>query len=245
MTPAEAGRRTRELSPAAAAMARPPGFWNNASFAVFHVVIGVLLRLYFRMRVENPPQLPGAYVLAPNHSSLLDQVVLGAVCRRRVTFLMTEVIHRSPWTGWFYRCNKAIPVSVHGGNRDALRAARSVLQQGRVVGIFPEGGISRDGGLLLGSPGAVSLVLQERVAVVPVGIIGSSRALPVGAAFPRPHHITIRFGQPVLPEELAAAGAGRKDRLQAATRLIMERIAALTGGMAREAELEALRGTAD
>jgi 1-acyl-sn-glycerol-3-phosphate acyltransferase len=239
--PEAAPPRPRELSPAAAAMARPFGFWNNASFAVFHWVVGTFLKLFFRIRIENAPRLPGAYVLAPNHSSYLDPIVLGAVSQRRISYLMTAVIHRSPWTGWFYRWNKAIPISVHGNNRDALRAARAILQQGRIIGIFPEGGISRDGGLLLGNPGAVSLVLQERVAVVPVGICGASDALPVGAGFPRRRPITIRFGAPVLPEELAAAGGGRKDRLQAATRLIMERIAALTGRTAREAELEALR----
>lgn len=239
----QAPERTQPSSPIAEALARPPGWWNSACFAVFHVVFGTLFKLYFRVRVENPPVLTGAYVLAPNHSSLLDPIVIGAVSRRRVTFLMTQVIYRSPWTNWFYRWNKVIPVSVRGGNRDALRAARSVLQQGRVVGIFPEGGISRDGGLLLGSPGAVSLVLQEGVAIVPVGISGASEALPVGSWLPRPRRITVRFGAPVLPAELAAAGTSRKDRLQAATRLIMARIAALTGRPAREAELAAARAT--
>lgn len=230
------GRRS-----SADALARPPGRLNHAAFWVFWALFGLVVRIWFRLRVENLPRLRGAYVLAPNHTSFLDPLLLGAASRRRITYLMTESIYRSPWTGWFYRWNKALPLSMRGGNREVLRAAHAVLQQQRVVGIFPEGGISRDGGLMLGSPGAVSLVLQGDVAVVPVGIVGAHRALPANGWFPRPVRVTVKFGEPIRPAELAAAGSGRKDRLQAATRLIMERIAVLTGDVARETELERRR----
>lgn len=220
--------------------ARPPSGLNHAAFWPFWATAGLSLRAFFRLRVENRPQLAGAYVLAANHGSFLDPVLLGVAMRRRVTFLMTEVVYRSPKMHWFYRWNHAIPLSTRGGNRDSLRAARSVLQQGRIVGIFPEGGLSRDGGLLLGSPGAVSLVLNEGVPIVPVGIVGADRALPVGAALPRPVPIAIRFGEPILPDELAALSPNdRKGRLQAATGLIMERIGALCGKTPREREVDA------
>lgn len=224
--------------------AAPPGPWNNALFWPFWAIVGGGMRLWFRIRTENRPALRSACVLAANHVSLLDPLVLGAVVPRRIRFLMTATFWRSPTMGWFYRWNRAIPLSVRGGNKDALRAARSVLQQGRVLGIFPEGGLSRDGGLLLGSPGAVSLVLGEGVPIVPVGILGTDRALPVGARWPRPHRVTIRFGAPIEPAELAALPGDRKARLQAATAVIMERIAALTGGSSRERELSLLRAQA-
>ena len=225
--------------PPAPDLAAPPGRLNNLLFWLFWATFGIAARLWFRVRVEGRPPLQGALVLAPNHTSYLDPILLGAVLRRRVTFLMTEVIWRSPLMGWFYRWNKAIPVSVRNGNREALRAARSVLEQGRVLGIFPEGGISRDGGLLLGNPGAVSLVLAAGAPILPVGIEGAHAAFPVGAWFPRPRRITIRFGAPILPAELEAAAPDRKTRLQAATTLIMQRIARLNGTSAREDELAA------
>lgn len=218
-------------------LAVAPGRLNNLLFWLFWGTFGIAARLWFRVRVEGRPALQGACVLAPNHTSYLDPILLGAVLPRRVTFLMTEVIWRSPLMGWFYRWNKAIPVSVRNGNREALRAARSVLDQGRVLGIFPEGGISRDGGLLLGSPGAVSLVLAAGVPIVPVGIEGAHAAFPVGAWFPRPRPITIRFGEAILPDEVEALAADRKARLQAATTLIMRRIAQLNRTRAREDEL--------
>jgi len=225
-----------------ARLAAPPGLLNSIAFWPFKWCLGLGMHLWFRLRVENRPRLEGAYVLAANHSSFLDPLLLGCSAPRRVTYMMTEVIWRSPVFGWFYRWNRTIPVAARGGNRDALRAARSVLQQGRVLGIFPEGGLSRDGGLLLGSPGAVSLVLNEAVPIVPVGILGAHLAFPVGAMWPRPHRVTVRFGRPIQPAELAALSPNdRKSRLQAATTLIMERIAELTGQSPREQELERAR----
>lgn len=231
-----------ESGGAVPAIAAPPWWGNRCAFALVWVFVWLLTRLLFRVRVENPPRLRGGYVLAPNHGSFLDPLVLGTALRRRVVFLMTEVIWRAPAMHWFYRLSRSIPVAVRGGNREALRAARAVLQQGRIIGIFPEGGISRDGGLLLGNPGAVSMVLAADVPIVPVAILGSFAAMPPGRWLPRPVRITVRFGAPILPQELAAgAPEGRKARLQFATRLIMERIAALAGATTREAELERAR----
>lgn len=219
-------------------LAPPPSVWDDRLFAAFRCVFGGLLRAWFRLRVEGPPPPSGACVLAANHTSFVDPLVLGAVCRARIVYLMTEVHWRSRGLGWFYRWNRAIPVRVRGGNRDAMRAARAVLQQGRTLGIFPEGGISRDGLPMLGSPGAVSLVLQEGVPIVPVGIVGAFAAMPPGAIVPRPRRITIRFGAPIAPAELDALGGGdRRARLRAATAHIMRRIAALTGNVAREDQL--------
>jgi 1-acyl-sn-glycerol-3-phosphate acyltransferase len=222
----------------------PPPRWDDALFALFHATFGTLLRAWFRLRRDGAPPASGAYVLAANHTSFLDPIVLGAVVRTRVVFLMTEVLWRSPGLGWFYRWNRAIPIRTRGGNRDALRAAREVLQQGRVLGIFPEGGLSRDGLAMLGNPGAVALVLQEQVPIVPVGIVGAHAAMPPGARVPRPRRITVRFGAPILPAELDALGGGdRRARLREATALIMRRIALLTGSRAREDVLADARAT--
>lgn len=220
--------------------AAPPGWFDNAVYWAFWSGCRLILRLWFRVRIVGAPPSSGAYVLAANHTSFVDPLLVGSSLRRRVIFLMTEVVWRSRTLGWFYRWTRAIPLSVRGGNREALRAARTVLQQGRVVGIFPEGGLSRDGLPLLGSPGAVSLVLNENVPIVPVGIRGAGDALPPGARWPRPRRITVTFGEPILPAQLDALGGGdRRARLQAATRLIMDRIAALNGQSSREAVLAA------
>ena len=225
-------------------LAEPPSRLGNVVFWPFWFCVRLCLLGWFRMRIEGAPPPHGAWVLAANHGSYIDPIVLGAAVRRRVAFLMTEVVWRRPSMRWFYRWNRAIPVAARGGNRDALRAARAILQQGRVIGIFPEGGLARDGLPLLGNPGAMSLVLNEGVPIVPVGIVGASAALPPGALWPRPRRITIRFGKPITANELDALGAeDRRTRLLASTRLVMDRIAALVGETSREAVLEAQLGS--
>ncbi|MCR9246081.1 MAG: 1-acyl-sn-glycerol-3-phosphate acyltransferase [bacterium] len=217
-------------------MTQPPGRLSNLLFWGLWHVVRLVLRLYCRFRVEG--ELPaGAVVVVANHASFVDPIVLGAALPRRVVFLMTEVVYRSRAMGWFYRWNCAIPLSTRMPNRESMRAARTVLQQERSIGIFPEGGISRDGKPLLGNPGAVSLVLNEGVPIVPVGIVGTYDVLPPGVALPRPRRLVVRIGAPITPAELDAVGGGRREKLQNATRLIMQRIADLTGHEAREAVL--------
>lgn len=213
---------------------KPPAWWDNCLFWAFHSVIRVSLRILFRFRVEGAPPAQGGYVLAANHSSLLDPLVLGASVRRRAVYLMTETVWRSPMVGWFYRWNRSIPLSVRGGNRDALRTARTVLKQGRVVSIFPEGGLSRDGKLMLGSPGAVALVINEGLPIVPVGLVGASDVLPAGGGPLRFRRIIVRYGKPITPADIAALGGDRRSRLRDATRLIMQRLAELTEQESRE-----------
>jgi 1-acyl-sn-glycerol-3-phosphate acyltransferase len=212
---------------------RPPGFWNRATYVFLRTGVRLVLRSYFRMRVVTPPRLAGGFVLVANHSSFLDPLVLGVASPVRVTFLMNTQSYRNPWLRWFYRLNRAIPVDPLGGNREALRAAHAALEAGEVVGVFPEGGISRDGFLLLGNPGAVALVLAKEVAVVPVGLVGVREALPYGASWPRRSRIEVRFGTPIPASELMV-GEDRKARLAQATLRIMRDIARLTGDVARE-----------
>lgn len=232
--PDAAASGARRDDPVARMAALPP-WWDDVLFRMFRFGVRTFSRLWFGARVEGVLPAKGPYVIAANHSSFLDPLVLGGMSQPRIVYLMTETVWRSPKLGWFYRWSRTIPLGARGGNRDALRAARAVLEQGRVVGIFPEGGISRDGLPMLGNPGAVSLVLQAGVPIVPVGIVGAHDAMPPGCGFPRRRRISIRYGQPISAVEFDRLGGGdRKARLREATHLIMQRIAELTGNVARE-----------
>lgn len=216
--------------------------------------VGTATRLAFRIEVQGALPRRGPCVLVANHASFLDPVVLGAACRRRIFFLMDAVVSRTPPLRWFYRLSRVIPVDPCGSNREALRRARAELERGHVIGIFPEGGISRDGGLVLGNAGAVSLALNGDVPVVPVGIVGAYDALPPHQRLPRPRRVRLRFGAPMLPRDLLrdddepdapevvplplGKERNRKQRLRAATRRVMDAVAALSEQVSRESVLE-------
>jgi 1-acyl-sn-glycerol-3-phosphate acyltransferase len=218
------------------------GWLNRISFRCFWLIGGALMRLWLRLRVENHPTLQGPYVLVGNHASVLDPLLVGAASRRRIVFMMTSVIYRRPRTGWFYRWMRTIPLHPTGGNRQAMRSAREALAAGHVLGVFPEGGLSRDGKLLLGSPGAVALVLGEGVPIVPFGIVGAHSALPPHRWWPRPVRVAVRFGAPIPAQELRDLGGGdRRARLQQATQRVMREIAALIDQRSREDLVAAAR----
>ncbi len=217
------------------------GFCYRSAYRALWIFCNVAFRVYFRLRVENRPSLSGPCVLVANHVSHLDPLLLASASTRRCVFMMTEAFYRNPRSEWFYRFFRSIPVALRGGNREAIRAARTALADGEMVTVFPEGGISRDGQLLLGSPGAVALVLSEGVPVVPAAIVGAYEAFPV-AGFPRPVKVTVRFGDPIPADDLTGDAAGpRKERLARATERIMTAIAELSGQRAREDQLRALR----
>jgi 1-acyl-sn-glycerol-3-phosphate acyltransferase len=232
-----------ETGPRRAAGARSPmraaarGL-GDAAYWVFWSTVGTACRLTFRIAAVDRPPLDGPCVLVANHCSYLDPIFLSAVTPRRVTYLMNALVYRTPPFRWFYSWNRAIPVELAGRNVAALRAARAALDAGACLGMFPEGGISRDGMPLLGEPGAVALVLSTGARVVPVGITGSYDVLPPQRSMPRLCRVTVRFGAPIAAADLAPAGAGgRRAHLAAATSRIMDAIAGLCGTVGREAEL--------
>jgi len=132
----------------------------------------VLTRIVYRFRVVNDERLPtaGPAVLVCNHVSFVDAVLLMAASPRPIRFLMDHQIFRTPVLGWMFKLAKAIPVASQKADpatyEAAFAAARAVLEDGEMVCIFPEGGITRDGALQPFKGGVMKLV--EGLPDVPV-----------------------------------------------------------------------------
>ena len=162
--------------------------------------------------VERIPR-KGGVLLAANHFTALDPVLVGVPVRRGVHFfakgqlfrrsLLTELIL---WLG-------AIPVGVGFDNRSALRHAASLLEAGRVVGIFIEGARQKGEGIGDAMPGAALLALRAGVPVVPCGL--DTR----GWSKKQPRPCTVVFGEPIVFEP----GSGR-ERIAAATERIAQEV---------------------
>lgn len=193
-------------------------------------LISALPRAYFRLGVEGAQHLPahGACVLAANHASYVDPVVLAMACPRPVRFIVDRGQYGRPLVHWIAARTGAIPVENDPRDLGSLRRALLALRQGAVLGIFPEGGRSGDGALQAGKPGAALLALRAGVPLIPAGIVGSFAAYGRHHLVPRPRPITVRFGAPLaLPATWR--GHAAKDHLDEATALLMGRIRELGG----------------
>lgn len=185
------------------------------------------LRAYLRLRSEGEGSFPaaGGVILAANHESYLDPLVLAATCPRAVTYLMLRRFYEMPLVGWASRAAGSFPIDEGRIGTGALRRSLAVLGAGGVLGIFPEGRISPDGRLQPGRPGVARLALRTGALIVPARIAGTRRSFPKGRLLPRRSGVVVRYGEAIPVSAVAATGPEGRERALAA--LVMERIGAL------------------
>jgi 1-acyl-sn-glycerol-3-phosphate acyltransferase len=171
-----------------------------------YVLLGPLLRLLFRPRIEGLEHVPetGPAIIAGNHLSFSDHFLMPAVLKRRITFLAKAEYFTGPGlkgrlTAFFFRSAGQIPVDRSGkeAGRAAIREGLRVLDRGELLGIYPEGTRSHDGRLYKGKVGVAVMALTAGVPVVPCAMIGTFEAQPPGQVVPSIRPVTIRFGEPL------------------------------------------------
>jgi 1-acyl-sn-glycerol-3-phosphate acyltransferase len=174
---------------------------------------------------ENIPE--GGAIIAGNHVSYLDPVLLWSGTPRHVHFMARANLFEKGIVGWGLPRVWAFPVKRGEPDRTAISTATELLSHGDLVGIFPEGTRVRhegaDAELGEGHGGVAFIAMRANVPVVPVGIAGTDRAWPPGQRLPRFPKITIHYYEPVDPADFAQGG--RKERVEAMTAEIMRRIA--------------------
>lgn len=158
-------------------------------------------KLWLDVRLDDAGNVPdaGGVILAANHLSFLDSLLLMFCLPRPVSFMGKAEYLDGALTKRVFPAAGMIPVDRSGrGVRESLRQASARLDAGEIVGIFPEGTRSRDGHLHPGHPGAAHLALRTGAPIVPVGIIGSDRVQPPDARIPTFRgRIELRFGSPI------------------------------------------------
>jgi len=200
-------------------------------------VLRFLARSILKLRIEGDPDAvprTGAVIVAGNHASSADPVLVGAFLNARlgrcVNWLGKRELVEMPVIGPFMRMVPIHPVDREAADLDAFRTAIRILESGNILGIFPEGTRSVDGALKPVREGAGVLALHSGATIMPVAIVDSDLAWPKGHLFPRFRKpVTVRWGTPfrVQDEVPGIAAMSRKQANAAATRLIMTRIAAL------------------
>jgi len=201
-------------------VAKPPrSFWLARTL---RVTIGALISAAFRTKVIGRDNLPatGGVVLAGNHISYADPVLLWIRSPRPVHFMAKSELWEITIMGWFLDQVWTFPVNRGASDRTALAKAADYLAAGEPVGIFPEGTRNRDGEAEA-QGGAAFVALRAGVPIVPVGIAGTDRISPKGSKGIRFPKVVISIGEPIDP---ASFEGGRKERVEAITARIMLRI---------------------
>ncbi|HSE92645.1 MAG TPA: lysophospholipid acyltransferase family protein [Methylomirabilota bacterium] len=216
------------MAPSAAVTVKPRAAAGGATgpllYRLLRAPVRAALERFFDLRVDGLAHVPprGPYIVAANHHNYLDGVVLAVTAPAPVGFLvMPRVWNATPLHPLLHRHLGSIPLRLGRPDAGALRAALAALQDGRVVGIFPEGPFSVRGRLEPGLPGVALLALRSGVPVVPAGIRGTFEAL-VGRRFhvPRRHPLRVRFG---APRRFTARGdAARATRLAVTDRIMAD-----------------------
>jgi len=188
------------------------------------MLMKILLLSLSHWRVRGKENVPreGPLIVAANHLSLIDPPLLSASIPRRIVFMAKEELFRSPRGSFFVRAFGAFPVRRGRMDREALRQALMVLQEGQVLGMFPEGKRSTNTQLQEAQTGASLIATHSGAPILPVGISGSENVSGLGFIFKRPE-ITVTIGRPFSLPSIQEGQTGRQ--LGELTALVMERIA--------------------
>lgn len=180
-------------------------------------LVWMLIHTIYRVKVTGMDNIPeeGAVIVASNHVSFADPLIIGGMIRRPVNFVMYYKIYQIPVLNFIFRTGKAIPIAGRKEDPQILETAYQrmdgVLETGDVLGIFPEGGITADGEVQEFKTGIDKVIAQQPVPVVPMALCnlwGSmfSRRDPVLKR--RPYklwsRIELRIGTPIPPQEVTA-----------------------------------------
>jgi 1-acyl-sn-glycerol-3-phosphate acyltransferase len=187
--------------------------WYRAGKLLVKLVFGCVTRVQV-IRSENANRA-GGFLLAANHISHFDPFIISLVIRRKIDWMTLAEFFRPPFMGVPLRAIDAFPVNRDRADRKSIRTAIERLKDGRIVGLFPEGGI-RDGArsLLEGAPlrpGASTLAHMAGVPILPCVILGSDRLYSNKRWLPlRRTPVWIAFGNqishfPELPKSEARA----------------------------------------
>ncbi len=166
-----------------------------------YVLLGPVLRLLYKPKAVGLESIPeGPAILAANHQSFLDDLLLPLlVPGRKVVFLAKADYFDKWYLRWFFKGANVIPVrrESRSAAEAALQTGVQALREGNLVGIFPEGTRSPDGRLYRGKTGVARMALEAQVPVVPVAITGTFEALPYDKRLPKPGRAEVRFGKPL------------------------------------------------
>ncbi len=170
-------------------------------YRTLHRIVPGVVGRYLTLEVDGLDNVPaeGGAVLAANHLSFIDSILLPLHIPRPVYFLGKAEYFASWRTRWFVAGTGVVPVNRSAGDRgrDSLEVGVRILTGGDLLGIYPEGTRSPDGRLYRGKTGPVRMALQAGVPIIPCGVRGTREVMPEGRRLPRRGVVSVTYGEPL------------------------------------------------
>lgn len=198
---------------------------------VRYVTMGVY-KLFYNFHIEGAENIPQdrALVMASNHRSYADPVILTMPMKKPVTYMAKEELFKNKLFGWFITKLGAFPVKRGTGDMQVIDDAVAILNSGRHLVIFPEGTRSKDGKVGKGKTGVAMIAAKSGADVLPCGIIFEGEKLHFRSK------LTLKFGKVIPASEIAIEDASPK-ALKEVKKRIMGEITELVEGTADKKEI--------
>lgn len=170
-------------------------------YIVAKVIFSIFCKIYFRLEVKGADNVPkkGGVLIASNHSSFLDPVIVGVGISRATYYLTRQSLFEIPILGLLLKALHTIPIKRARASISTFKELIKSLHSKKAIILFPEGTRSPDGKLGQGKIGMGMLALRTDVPIVPVYIDGAIKAFPKNGKWIQPKKIRVVFGNPIMP----------------------------------------------
>lgn len=193
---------------------------SKVLYRVGQAVCRPIMKVFYRYKFINNNSIPheGAYIIASNHMSFSDPVLLGLGQRRKLFFMAKQELFKNKFFGGLIRALGAFPVERGAGDGKAIKTGEDLIKEGNVMTIFIEGGRTKTGEFMRPRSGCALVAQQMQVPVIPacITITGNPKH--------RFAKRVIHFGDPLTPQQLGLTPDGDRRQLKNATNMIMDEI---------------------
>lgn len=193
---------------------------SKVLYRVGQAVCRPIMKVFYRYKFINNNSIPheGAYIIASNHMSFSDPVLLGLGQRRRIFFMAKQELFKNKFFAGLIRALGAFPVERGAGDGKAIKTGEDLIKEGNVMTIFIEGGRTKTGEFMRPRSGCALVAQQMQVPVIPacITITGNPKH--------RFAKRVIHFGDPLTPQQLGLTPDGDRRQLKNATNMIMDEI---------------------
>ena len=170
-------------------------------YTVAKLISYIFCKIYFRLEVNGADNIPekGGVLVASNHSSFLDPVIVGVGISRQTYYLTKQSLFEIPIFGLLIKALHTIPVRRELVSVSTFKELIKSLNAKKVIILFPEGTRSLDGKLGQGKVGVGMIALKADVPIIPAYIDGAIKAFPKNGKWIHPKKIRVIFGKPIMP----------------------------------------------